>query len=77
MLTRAFEQASGQLRPEVSIEAEVFGLLGMLLMLTVCRSRRWTDLSDQQVTALLAARLRPLLRDGEAERADPGGSTGG
>lgn len=71
MLTRAFEQASGQLRPEVSIEAEVTGLLGMLMMLAAWRSRRWSDLSDQQVTALLAARLRPLLRSGEPGSGSP------
>jgi AcrR family transcriptional regulator len=62
LLTRAFEQASAQLRAEVSIDAEVIGLLGMLLMLAAWRSRQWADLSDQQVTSLLTARLRPLLR---------------
>jgi len=61
-LTRAFEQAAGQLRPEVSIDAEVIGLLGMLLMLATWRSRHWADLSDQQITGLLTARLRPLFR---------------
>lgn len=62
LLTRAFEQAQGQLRDDVSIDAEVIGFLGMLLMLATWRSRRWTDLSDEQVTGLLAARLRPLFR---------------
>ena len=62
MLTRAFEQAAGQLRPEVSIDAEVVGLLGMLLMLATWRSRHWADLSDQQITGLLTARLRPPFR---------------
>jgi hypothetical protein len=47
---------------EVSIDAEVIGFLGMLLMLATWRSRHWTDLSDEQVTGLLAARLRPLFR---------------
>jgi AcrR family transcriptional regulator len=65
MLTGAFGQAAGQLRPEVSIDAEVIGFLGMLLMLAAWRSRHWADVGDPQVTALLAARLRPLLRDGE------------
>jgi hypothetical protein len=50
-------------RPEVSIDAEVLGLLGMLLMLATWRSRHWAGLTDQQVTSLLTARLRPLLRD--------------
>src|SRR5262249_8475567 len=62
MLTRAFEEAAGQLRAEVSIDAEVIGLLGMLLMLATWRSRRWADLTDQQIAGLLTARLRPLLR---------------
>jgi AcrR family transcriptional regulator len=62
MLTRAFEQARSRLRPEISIDAEVIGFLGMLLMLAAWRARHWTELSDQQVTDLLAARLRPLLR---------------
>lgn len=63
MLTRAFEQAAGQLRPEVDVEVEVLGLLGLLLLLTVWRSRRWLELDDAEVRALLVARLRPLLRD--------------
>ena len=62
MLARAFCQAAGQLRAEVSIDAEVIGFLGMLLMLAAWRSRHWADLTDQQVTGLLTARLRPLLR---------------
>jgi AcrR family transcriptional regulator len=65
LLTRAFEQARSQLRDEVTIEAEVIGLLGMLLMLATWRPRHWTDLSDEQVSALLAARLRPLFRSGQ------------
>lgn len=73
LLTRALEQARGQLRDEVSIDAEVIGFLGMLLMLAAWRSRRWTDLSDEQVTGLLAARLRPLLRSPD----DPGGTRSG
>jgi AcrR family transcriptional regulator len=62
LLTRAFDQARHQLRDDVSIDAEVIGFLGMLLMLATWRSRQWTDLSDQQITGLLTARLRPLLR---------------
>lgn len=62
LLTTAFEQAKRQLRDEVSIDAEVISFLGMLLMLATWRSWHWTDLSDQQVTSLLAARLRPLFR---------------
>jgi hypothetical protein len=62
MLTRAFEQAAGQRRPEVNIDAEVLGLLGMLLMLATWRSRHWADLTDQQITSLLTARPQPLLR---------------
>lgn len=68
MLTQAFQQAALQLRPEVSIDAEVIRLLGMLLMLATWRSRHWADLSDQQVADLLIARLRPLLRTGRAGR---------
>jgi AcrR family transcriptional regulator len=63
LLTRAFEQAQGQLRPEVSIDAEVIGFLGMLLMLATWQSRHWTELSAEQVSGLLAARLRPLFRN--------------
>jgi AcrR family transcriptional regulator len=63
MLTQAFEQAAGQLRPEVEVEAEVLGLLGLLFLLTVWRSRRWLELDEAEVRALLAARLRPLLLD--------------
>jgi len=77
MLTRAFEQAADQLRPEVSIDAEVIGFLGMLLMLAAWRSRHWADLTDPQVTALLTARLRPLLRSGEPGPGQPGGSPPG
>jgi len=62
MLTRAFQQAASQLRAEVSADAEVIGFLGMLLMLAVWRSRRWAELTDQQITSLLTARLQPLLR---------------
>lgn len=63
MLTRAFTQAAGQLRPEVDIDAEILGLLGLLVLLAMWRSRRWLELDDRQVHALLTARLRPLLRD--------------
>lgn len=62
LLTRAFDQARPQLRDDVSIDAEVIGFLGMLLMLATWQSRHWTDLSSEQVTGLLAARLRPLFR---------------
>jgi len=61
LLTPAFQQAPGQLRPVVTTDAEVMGLLGMLLELAAWRSRHWTDLTDQQVTGLVTARLRPLL----------------
>ena len=63
LLTRAFEQASSQLRDDVSIDAEVIGFLGMLLMLAAWRSRHWVELSEDDITGLLAARLRPLLRE--------------
>ncbi|MEA2617614.1 MAG: hypothetical protein QOE72_3397 [Chloroflexota bacterium] len=63
MLTRAFEQAAVQLRPEVDVDAEVLGLLGLLVLLAIWRSRRWLDLDDDQVRALVTARLRPLLRN--------------
>lgn len=68
LLTRAFEQAQGQLRADVSIDAEVIGFLGMLLMLATWRIRRWAELSDGQVAGLLTARLRPLFRS----PSDPG-----
>lgn len=72
LLTRAFEQARGQLRDDVSIDAEVIGFLGMLLMLATWQSRHWTDLSDEQVTGLLAARLRLLFRSpGDPGRTPP------
>jgi AcrR family transcriptional regulator len=63
MLTRAFGQAAEQLRPEVDVGAEVLGLLGLLFLLTVWRSRRWLELDAPQLRGLLTARLRPLLRD--------------
>lgn len=68
LLTTAFEQAQGQLRDEVSIDAEVIGFLGLLLMLATWRSRHWADFSDEHVTGLLAARLRPLFRSPSSER---------
>jgi len=73
LLTRAFEQAHSPLRDDISIDAEVIGFLGMLLILATWRSRHWTDLSDEQVTGLLAARLRPLFRSpGDPGRTPPG-----
>jgi AcrR family transcriptional regulator len=62
MLTAAFEQAAPRLRPEVDIEVEVLGLLGLLLMLATWRLRRWTHAGDTDIDAVIAARLRPLLR---------------
>jgi AcrR family transcriptional regulator len=63
MLTGAVAQASVQLRPEVGIDAEVLGLLGLLVLVAVWRSRHWLDLYDRQVHALLTARLRPLMHN--------------
>ena len=78
MLTRAFTQAASQLRAEASIDAEVIGFLGMLLLLAVWKARHWAELSDQQVADLLTARLRPLLRtpppDKQASTRTPGRS---
>jgi AcrR family transcriptional regulator len=62
MLTVAFEQAATRLRPEVDIDVEVLGLLGLLLMLATWRLRHWIDADDQAVGAMISARLRPLLR---------------
>ncbi|MDR0342420.1 MAG: TetR/AcrR family transcriptional regulator [Nocardiopsaceae bacterium] len=72
MLTRAFSQSASQLRPEVSIDAEVTGFLGMLLFLATWRSRDPAAITGQQATGLLAARLRPLLRAQSA--GDPPGT---
>jgi len=44
LLTRAFEQAAAQLRQDVDIDAEVLGLLGMLLLLATWRTRHWLEL---------------------------------
>jgi AcrR family transcriptional regulator len=61
MLTAAFAQATPVLRPEVDIEVEVLGLLGLLLMLATWRLRNWIDVDDEQVDVIIAARLRPLV----------------
>lgn len=63
LLTTAFEQAAPRLRPEVDVEVEVLGLLGLLVMLATWQLRRWIDTDDTHVDAMIAARLRPLLRD--------------
>jgi AcrR family transcriptional regulator len=67
LLTEALHQASPLLRADCDVNAEVLGLLGMLLLLATWRARDWLRLTDRQAETMLAARLRPLLR--QADRA--------
>ena len=75
MITDALRQAAPRLRPDVDIDVEVLGLLGLLLLLATWHSRRWLNLSDDEVSGMFVARLRPLLRGrpgrGTINRRDP------
>lgn len=68
MITDALRQASPLLRPDVDIDVEVLGLLGLLLLLATWNSRQWLNLGDAEVADMFEARLRPLFRSRRTHR---------